>query len=41
MTALDKRVPFLYYFNGFYFIYFLVPKEYRENCHYDVHIRSP
>ncbi len=41
MIALDKWVPFFNYFNGFYFNYFLVPKEYKKNCHYDVHIRSP
>jgi hypothetical protein len=33
--------PFIYYFNEFYFIYFLVLKEYMKNYHYDIHIRSP
>jgi len=32
--------PFFYYFNEFYFIYFLVSKEYMKNCHCDVHIQS-
>jgi hypothetical protein len=40
MIALNMWVFFLYYFNGFLFFYFLVPKEYKKNCHCDVHIRS-
>jgi hypothetical protein len=39
MIALDKWVPFYYYSNGFYFIYFLVLKEYKKNYHCDIHIK--
>jgi hypothetical protein len=39
MIALNSEF-FFYYFNEFYFIYFLIPREYMKNYHCDIHIKS-